>query len=197
MVANAFEASSKISGRTSSPTRAPLASALRAARSTALRMASLASPQACVRVSATRGGAGASPSTRKSRPVIAAAAKATSATEAANRPAVSSDQEKYLIPVVGRSRNDGLIAATPQNDAGRMIDPPVWVPSAIGTMPAATAAAEPDDEPPGACAGLLGLRVLPGSRNANGVETVLPITKPPARRTIETMAASVAGRCPA
>ena len=30
-----------------------------------------------------------------------------------------------------------------------MIEPPVWVPIAAGIMPAATAAAEPDQEPPG------------------------------------------------
>ena len=40
-----------------------------------------------------------------------------------------------------------------------MTEPPVWLPSAIGSMPAATAAAEPDDDPPGVCAGLRGLRV--------------------------------------
>ena len=44
-----------------------------------------------------------------------------------------------------------------------MTDPLVWLPSASGTMPAATAAADPLDEPPGVCAGLWGLRVLPGA----------------------------------
>ena len=34
-------------------------------------------------------------------------------------------------------------------------------PVAIGTIPAATAAAEPEDEPPGVCSRLCGLRVLP------------------------------------
>ena len=43
-----------------------------------------------------------------------------------------------------------------------MTDPLVWVPTASGTIPAATAAAEPLDEPPGVCSGLWGLRVLPG-----------------------------------
>ena len=63
-----------------------------------------------------------------------------------------------------------------------MTEPPVWLPSAIGTMPAATAAAEPDDDPPGVCAGLRGLRVPAGCRVANSVVTVLPSTIPPARR---------------
>ena len=43
-----------------------------------------------------------------------------------------------------------------------MTEPPVWLPSAIGTMPAATAAAEPEDDPPGVCARLRGLRVPAG-----------------------------------
>src|SRR5260370_799052 len=38
---------------------------------------------------------------------------------------------------------------TPQNEAGRITDPPVWVPSAAGTCKSATAAAEPLEEPPG------------------------------------------------
>jgi hypothetical protein len=57
----------------------------------------------------------------------------------------------------------------PQYAAGRIIEPPVWLPNAIGTMPAATAAAEPDDEPPGVCAGLCGLRVPAGCKPANSV----------------------------
>ena len=56
----------------------------------------------------------------------------------------------------------GLRANTPQNDAGRIKDPAVCVPSASGTMPAATAAAEPLDEPPGVCAMFHGFAVGPG-----------------------------------
>src|SRR3546814_10500368 len=55
----------------------------------------------------------------------------------------------------------------------------VWLPSASGAMPAATAAAEPLDEPPGVCAGFHGLTVGPGWRQANSVVTVLPSTVPP------------------
>jgi hypothetical protein len=60
-------------------------------------------------------------------------------------------------------------------------------------MPAATAAAEPDDDIPGVCAGLRGLRVLAGCREANSVVTVLPATMPPVRRTNDTIAASAVG----
>jgi len=37
----------------------------------------------------------------------------------------------------------------PQNAAGRIVEPPVWVPIAKEQNPAATAAAEPLEEPPG------------------------------------------------
>ncbi len=57
---------------------------------------------------------------------------------------------------------EGLKPYTPQNAAGLITEPLVCVPSASGTMPAATAAAEPLEEPPGVCSGLCGLRVLPG-----------------------------------
>ena len=43
-----------------------------------------------------------------------------------------------------------------------MTEPFVCVPSAMGTMPAATAAAEPDEDPPGECARFKGLRVRAG-----------------------------------
>ena len=78
-----------------------------------------------------------------------------------------------------------------------MTEPPVWLPIASGNMPAATAAAEPEDDPPGVCAGLRGLRVPAGSSDANSVVTVLPSTMPPARRTSITIAASAFGRWPA
>jgi hypothetical protein len=50
---------------------------------------------------------------------------------------------------------------TPQHAAGWRIEPPVSLPSAAGTMPAATAAADPPDEPPAMRAASHGLRVGP------------------------------------
>ena len=43
-----------------------------------------------------------------------------------------------------------------------MTEPLVCVPSAPATMPHATEAAEPIDEPPGVCEAFHGLRVFPG-----------------------------------
>ena len=61
-----------------------------------------------------------------------------------------------------------------------MIDPAVCVPTASGTWKSATAAADPDDDPPGVCSGWRGLRVFPGPKKASSVVTVLPSMMAPA-----------------
>ena len=67
----------------------------------------------------------------------------------------------------------GFMPTTPQKAAGRMIEPTVCVPSASGTMPAATATAEPLDEPPGVWAATVRVdraaRVPPGEFRAHGL----------------------------
>src|SRR3954451_10399248 len=94
------------------------------------------------------------------------------------------------MPTVGSIRNDGFIAATPQNEAGRITEPPVCVPSASGIIPAPTAAAEPADDPPGVWALLRGLSVAVGSDEANAVVVVLPTMLAPAPLSAITTAAS-------
>ena len=64
-------------------------------------------------------------------------------------------------------------------------------------MAAATAAAEPLDDPPGVCSGLCGLRVLPGAYVAHSVVTVLPMMTAPEARSAPTTAASRVGMRPA
>ena len=81
-----------------------------------------------------------------------------------NVPSVSSVSLKTCTPEKSSSPYVGLKPTTPQNAAGRITEPSVCVPMATGTNPAATAAAEPDDDPPGVCAGFHGLRVLPAVR---------------------------------
>src|SRR4029453_3713380 len=115
----------------------------------------------------------------------------------AKRPTWSSVRERGRIPRREISPCVGLKPTTPQNAAGRIVEPVVWLPSASGTIPAATAAADPLDDPPGVCAGLGGLRVLPGGRGANPVVTVLPMITAPAARSIVTTAASRDGVRPA
>ncbi len=61
-----------------------------------------------------------------------------------------------------------------KNAAGRITEPLVCVPTATGTWPAATEAAEPEEEPPGVCLPFQGLRVSAGCMKANSVVAVLP-----------------------
>src|SRR5690606_12760330 len=67
-----------------------------------------------------------------------------------------------------------------------MMDPPGWVLKATGTIPAATAAAEPLDDPPGVWSRLRGFRVGPGWRKAYSAVTVLPSGIAPARTSDST-----------
>ena len=87
----------------------------------------------------------------------------------------------------------GFNPTTPLKAAGRITEPSVCVPSASGTRPAATAAAEPDEEPPGVCAEFHGLTVGPGWRQANSVETVLPKIVAPRWRSRSMTQASAKG----
>src|ERR1700761_4634186 len=63
-------------------------------------------------------------------------------------------------------------------------------------MPAPTAAAEPDGEPPGVCARLRGLSVGVGSFAAKAVVVVLPATVAPACLSSITIGASARGWLP-
>src|SRR5579884_3892240 len=62
-------------------------------------------------------------------------------------------------PAVGTESKVGLMPTTPQSAAGTRIEPPVSVPSEPKHRQAATAAADPLDEPPVARLGSWGFRV--------------------------------------
>ena len=85
---------------------------------------------------------------------------------------------------------------TPHRAAGWRIDPPVSEPRARGAKPAATAAADPPDEPPGTRVVSCGLRVAPKAEvsveepMANSSMLVLPITTAPASASRVTTVAS-------
>ena len=73
-------------------------------------------------------------------------------------------------------------------------EPPPSLPWAIGTIPLATAAAEPPEDPPGVRAGSQGLRAGPYSSGSvtgripySGVLVVPTITKPAPRRRLTTL----------
>src|SRR5437870_7651293 len=82
----------------------------------------------------------------------------------------------------------GFRPTSPQHAAGTRIDPPPSLAWAIGAMPAATAAAEPPEEPPGVRPRSHGLRVAPkrrgsvtGSAPNSGDEVAPTITNPASR----------------
>src|SRR5437660_8978527 len=81
----------------------------------------------------------------------------------------------------------GFRPNNPQQAAGIRIEPPPSVACAMGSTPAAMAAAEPPLEPPALYSGFQGLRVAPKSRDSDEVERpnsglwVLPKMTRPAR----------------
>src|SRR6266508_106201 len=88
----------------------------------------------------------------------------------------------------------------PQRAAGWRMEPPVSVPMPRTACPAATAAADPPEEPPGTRSVSHGLRVGPKPEfsvdepMANSSMLVLPSTTTPARRSRSTTVASYGGR---
>ena len=76
------------------------------------------------------------------------------------------------------------------------MEPPAWLPMAAGSIPAATAAAEPEEEPPGVRAGSKGLVVGPGCAPPSSEVTVLASTTAPASRSAATAALSRFGKLP-
>src|SRR5688500_18916343 len=85
---------------------------------------------------------------------------------------------------------------TPHSDAGWRIDPPVSVAVALGASRAATAAAEPPEEPPGTSLASQGLRTGPyqlvslDDPMANSSMLVLPRVTMPAALSFSTTVAS-------
>ena len=101
--------------------------------------------------------------------------------------------------MLGTRPRDGLSPNSPHAADGMRIDPPPSLPCAIGTMPDATAAAEPPLDPPGERDRSCGLRV--GPWNSGSVEPffpssgvlVMPSTITPAARARATARLSAVG----
>ena len=68
-------------------------------------------------------------------------------------------QEMTYMPLPAMRPKVGFSASTPQNAGGRMPEPPVDSPMAIGSSRPPTAAEEPELEPPGVCARFQGLQL--------------------------------------
>ncbi len=125
---------------------------------------------------------------------IASTTVTRSPTVRVNSPGTSSDGHSVRKPARSVLPCGGTSPAIPQYDAGRIVDPPVWLPSATGTCPAATAAADPLEEPPGVRPRSRGLAVGPGAKYANSVVTVLPTTTAPSDVSSATSGAVVSTR---
>ena len=108
-------------------------------------------------------------------------------------------------PAVGTAPTVGLSPTTPATEHGQTMDPSVSVPTANGVSPAASAAPDPEDEPPALRSSAHGLPTRPPVADhplvewaermlAHSERLVLARTTAPARRTRVTRAASAAGR---
>ena len=117
----------------------------------------------------------------------------------ANQPAVSKLGAWGITPA--RSTRPWVVRSPyrPQKPAGTRTDPPVSVPSAKSARPPATAAAEPEDEPPGTNPGAAGFRGVPWNGFSPRIPSetssviVLPTTFAPARSRRSTSAACRSG----
>lgn len=85
-------------------------------------------------------------------------------------PTWSSVGARSSTPARGTASWLGLKPTMPQQAAGMRMDPAVSVPTAMATIPAATAAAEPPLEPPGMRPGATGFITRPKC----GLSLVMP-----------------------
>ena len=115
-------------------------------------------------------GAGRLRGSARSARAITESSRATSSTKRPIGPSVEpgfqrlAGRDRGTTPTVGRS------PTTPHHAAGLRSEPPRSLPSAIATMPVASAAAAPPDDPPTVRSGSAGLRVGP----CTGLKVLLP-----------------------
>jgi hypothetical protein len=131
-----------------------------------------------------------------SGPAITASMRALSRTFAVIGPAWSRCGSSGAIPVYGTSPQVGFMPTTPHSAAGMRIDPPWSPPIASSQSPAATTAADPDDDPPaewprrrGLCTGPRVLVWLPPERQKFS-QCALPARVAPASSRRVTIVAS-------
>src|SRR5215831_4547137 len=98
---------------------------------------------------------------RSSAPAISDKSRAQSPTLRASTPMQSSECDSGMVPYRLTRPSVGLMPTTPHVAAGSRTEPPVSEPSAANARPAATAAPDPDDEPPVIWSGFQGLRQRP------------------------------------
>jgi hypothetical protein len=132
-----------------------------------------------------------------SGPAIALRNSARSATERAIGP--ETDSGDHELESGGTRPGDGRKPTMLQNAAGLRSDPPVSLPSAIGTIPLASATAAPPLLPPHVLETSYGFRVAPKTGlkvcdpDPNSGVFVLPSVMAPAARMRVTIGASRSG----
>ena len=124
-----------------------------------------------------------------SGPCSASSARAVSRTLRLSTPSVEAPYQTSPMPGPTETRpREGRRPTRPQQAAGMRMEPPPSLPAAMGTMPAATAAAAPPLEPPGVRPRSQGLQARPCSAesltalSASSGRLVLPKTTSPMRR---------------
>jgi hypothetical protein len=131
-------------------------------------------------------GGGAQYGSPTSGPEVASSSAALSRTlHVTAWPAEAPPQPSPASGPIGLRARVGLRPNSPQQEAGMRMEPPPSVACAIGTMPDATAAAEPPLEPPALWSRRHGLRVGPNARGSvdghrpiSGVFVLPTITRP-------------------
>src|ERR1700728_2313088 len=123
-----------------------------------------------------------------SGPLIASRISEQSSTLRAIGPSLSIVQPSAMAPVRGTRPNVGRSPVSPQRVEGDAIDPSVSDPSANATHPAATALADPADDPLDPCAGFHGFRVRPPNH-------LSPIASAPSGTSATSPAPAASSRC--
>src|ERR1700722_10608359 len=133
------------------------------------------------------------------KPTRASSISAASSAVRASGPWTWPGSQASGIGRFGVNPGVGRMPTMPQNDAGIRIEQPKSVPCASGTIPVATATADPPEDPAGLSAGFQGFRVTPNTSlkvlapAANSGVLVLPSTKAPATFRRRTTPASSTG----
>ena len=139
---------------------------------------------------------------RSSLPKIVSHTIAASSTVFVNGPTWSRDEANATTPQRGTRPYVGFMPTTPQSAAGWRIEPPVSVPSAKSASPAATATAEPPDDPPGTRSARHGFFTAPNAEfsfelpMANSSRFVFPIITAPVASRRSTTVAEYGGTYP-
>src|SRR5579859_2191316 len=119
---------------------------------------------------------------------MACSTRAQSSTERPIGPSLSIVQLSAIAPVRGTKPNVGRSPVSPQRVLGEEMEPSVSEPIAKPTHPAATALAEPADDPLDPCSGFHGLRVRPPNH-------LSPIASAPSVNLATSTAPAASSRC--